>query len=195
MTGKATITCAVRGHSPGAEQIENAGVVFARCRRCGTDLVRRKGPWQPVPKGYRVVWRAGNEEGEARPEAEAAAKRANILVCDDDPLILDLLEHRLSARGYRARAARDGKEGLERVAEERPDAIILDAMMPRIDGFEVLRKLRENEETRRIPVIFLTARRQERDVLDALELGADDFLTKPFIPEELLSRLARLLAQ
>jgi DNA-binding response OmpR family regulator len=80
------------------------------------------------------------------------------------------------------------------VAERRPDAIVLDAMMPRVDGYEVLRALRESEDTRRIPVIFLTARRQERDVLDALKLGADDFISKPFIPEELLSRLYRLLA-
>jgi CheY-like chemotaxis protein len=189
MAGKAKITCAVRGHAPGAEQIANAGVVFARCRRCGADLVRKSGDWQPVPNGFRVVWRPADE----KPAAQATGAR--VLICDDDPLILDLLGHRLSARGYRVTTARDGQEGLAQVAEQRPDAIVLDAMMPRIDGFEVLRTLREAEETRRIPVIFLTARRQERDVLDALELGADDFLTKPFIPEELLSRLARLVAR
>jgi CheY-like chemotaxis protein len=193
MAGKGTITCAVRGHAPGPEQIENDGIAFGRCRRCGTDLIRRSGRWQPVPKGFRVAWRprADSDQAAAEPETQAAT----VLVCDDDPLILDLLDYRLSARGYRVELARDGQEGLARVAERRPDAMVLDAMMPRVDGFEVLRKLRESEETRRIPVIILTARRQERDVLDALKLGADDFLTKPFIPEELLSRLALLLAR
>ena len=187
MAGTAKITCAIRGHQPGAKQTRNAGTTFARCRRCGADLVGRGGDWEPVPKGFRVVWKP------AAPEGEAEDERPTILICDDDPLILDLLRHRLTARGYRVELARDGSEGLARVAKRRPDAIVLDAMMPRVDGFEVLRKLRENVETREIPVIILTPRRQERDVLDALELGADDFLTKPFIPEELLSRIGRLL--
>ena len=187
MAGTAKITCAIRGHQPGAKQTQNAGTSFASCRRCGADLVRSAGDWEPVPKGFRVVWKP------AAPEEEAKDERPSILICDDDPLILDLLRHRLAARGYRVDVARDGSEGLARVAERRPDAIVLDAMMPRVDGFEVLRKLRESEDTRQVPVIILTARRQERDVLDALELGADDFLTKPFIPEELLSRISRLL--
>jgi CheY-like chemotaxis protein len=190
MAGKSTITCAIRGHAPGEEQVNNRGITFTRCRRCGSDLVRAKGEWQPVPRGYRVVWRPS--EGKAA-EAQAGPS-TTVLVCDDDPLILDLLEYRLGERGYKVELARDGREGLAKVAERRPDAIVLDAMMPRVDGYEVLRALRENEETRRIPVIFLTARRQERDVLDALKLGADDFISKPFIPEELLSRLSRLLA-
>lgn len=135
--------------------------------------------------------------GAPSPEPLAAppATAATVLVCDDDPLILNLLEHRLSGRGYRVVLARDGREGLARTAECRPDAIVLDAMMPTVDGYEMLRRLREEEATRRIPVIMLTARRGERDVVGALELGADDFISKPFIPEELLSRLARLLAE
>jgi CheY-like chemotaxis protein len=189
MVGKENILCAIRGHAPGPEQIRNRGIDFTRCRRCGADLVRKRGGWQAVPTGYRVVWRPAKTV----PADSNGEPPVTVLVCDDDPLILDLLRHRLAERGYRVELARDGAEGLARVAERRPDAIVLDAMMPRIDGFEVLRTLRENGETRHIPVIFLTARRQERDVLEALNLGADDFINKPFIPEELLSRLSRLL--
>jgi DNA-binding response OmpR family regulator len=126
---------------------------------------------------------------------EGAEVRKTILVADDDPLILDLLEHRLMRRGYRTVLARDGREALERVAQFRPDAIVLDAMMPAIDGYEVLRRLREDDATATTPVVMLTARRQEQDIVGALELGANDFIIKPFIPEELLSRLARLLAR
>jgi CheY-like chemotaxis protein len=190
MAGKANIICAIRGHAPGPEPVRNRGIDFTRCRRCATHLVRKRGAWQPVPRGYRVVWRPKKDV-----EADTGGERpVTVLVCDDDPLIRDLLKHRLAERGYRVELAGDGAEGLARVAKRRPGAVVLDAMMPRVDGFEVLRTLRENEETRHIPVIFLTARRQERDVLEALRLGADDFINKPFIPEELLSRLSRLLA-
>ncbi|MBA3678151.1 MAG: response regulator [Sphingosinicella sp.] len=120
-------------------------------------------------------------------------ERKTILVCDDDPLLVDLLEYRLSSRGYGVAVTRDGGEGLAWLKENRPDAIILDAMMPVIDGYEVLRHIRENPETADIPVIMLTARKQERDIVGALELGANDYMVKPFIPEELAARLSRLL--
>lgn len=120
-------------------------------------------------------------------------ERKTILVCDDDPLLVDLLEYRLSSRGYEVVVARDGGEGLAWLKENRPDAVILDAMMPVIDGYEVLRHIRENPETSNVPVIMLTARKQERDIVSALELGANDYIVKPFIPEELTARLSRLL--
>lgn len=91
--------------------------------------------------------------------------------------------------------ARDGGEALAAAAEERPDAIVLDAMMPVLDGYEVLRRIREDEALSGTPVLMLTARKQERDIVGALELGANDFMVKPFIPEELAARLARLLAE
>ena len=116
-----------------------------------------------------------------------------ILVCDDDELLVDLLQFRLEARGFAVLVARDGGQAVAMAAEERPDAIVLDAMMPVRDGHAVLRRLREAEETRAIPVIMLTARRQERDIVGALELGANDYLLKPFIPEELITRLTRLV--
>ncbi len=116
-----------------------------------------------------------------------------ILVCDDDDLLVALLEHRLEGHGFEVLVARDGGEAVAVAAEQRPDAIVLDAMMPVMDGHEVLRRLRSRDETASIPVIMLTARKQERDILSALELGARDYLVKPFIPEELITRLNRLI--
>ena len=116
-----------------------------------------------------------------------------ILVCDDDPLLVDLLDYRLVSRGYEVIVARDGGEALARLQEMRPDAIVLDAMMPVVDGYEVLRRIREDEALAGVPVIMLTARKQERDIVSALELGASDYMVKPFIPEELVARLGRLL--
>ncbi|HEX8580086.1 MAG TPA: response regulator [Allosphingosinicella sp.] len=118
-----------------------------------------------------------------------------ILVCDDDPLLVDLLQYRLESRGYEVLVAEDGGKALRRLQETRPDAILLDAMMPVIDGYEVLRKIREDASLADIPVIMLTARKQEQDIVTALELGANDYLVKPFIPEELVARLARLLGR
>jgi DNA-binding response OmpR family regulator len=119
--------------------------------------------------------------------------RKKILVCDDDPLLLDLVQFKLTARGYDSSAARDGGEAMAALAEQAPDAVVLDAMMPVLDGYEVLRRIRENPEFAELPVIMLTARRQEQDVLSALQLGANDYMVKPFSPEELVARLGRLL--
>lgn len=128
-----------------------------------------------------------------RKAAAESMQSKHVLVCDDDPLITDLLEHKLSARGYRVTVASNGEEALACMVEQRPDAILLDAMMPMMDGYEVLRRIRQEEAIAKVPVIMLTARKQEQDIVGALELGANDFLVKPFIPEELLSRLARLM--
>ncbi|QYU66721.1 response regulator [Leptolyngbya sp. 15MV] len=105
----------------------------------------------------------------------------------------ELLEYRLAARNYRPVVAHDGREALSRLEDSAPDAVVLDAMMPVHDGFEVLRRIRASSKHAAIPVIMLTARRGEKDILEALEIGANDYLVKPFMPEELLARLARLL--
>ena len=117
-----------------------------------------------------------------------------ILIADDEPLLTELLEFRLGARGYQTVVAHDGREALAKLEEAEPQAVVLDMMMPVHDGLEVLRRIRASAVHAQTPVIMLTARRGEADVIGALELGADDYLVKPFLPEELLVRLARLLA-
>jgi DNA-binding response OmpR family regulator len=119
---------------------------------------------------------------------------ACILVAYDDPLMLELLEFKLTARGYSVIKASDGAEALASAIRHRPDLIVLDALMPVIDGFEVLRRLRRNKRTEMIPVIVLTGRKQEGGVLEGVALGAHDFFVKPFIPEELVARIGRVLA-
>ncbi len=116
-----------------------------------------------------------------------------ILVCDDDPLLVELLEFRLGLRGFGVLVARDGGEALEIARREAPDAVVLDAMMPVVDGYEVLRRLRADPATAGIPVVMLTARKAESDVLSGLALGANDYVVKPFIPEELIMRLTKLV--
>lgn len=117
-----------------------------------------------------------------------------VLVCDDDELLVELLTYRLASKGYEVQVARNGAEAVAMAMAQPPNAIVLDMMMPVLDGQQVLRKLRDAAETANIPVVMLTARKQERDIVDAFELGASDYLVKPFIPEELMTRLARLLA-
>ncbi len=121
--------------------------------------------------------------------------KAKILICDDDPLLLDLMEYRLRAKGYGVVKANDGAEALAIVRSERPDLVVLDAMMPKSDGFEVLTRIKADPLLSDTLVIMLTARKTEKDIVSALEKGADDYLVKPFIPEELLARLSRLLAR
>lgn len=127
--------------------------------------------------------------------ASESALTKTILVCDDDQLLVDIVKFRLTSRGYEVDVATDGSDALERINRSKPDAIVLDSMMPVMDGLEVLRRLREEPDTRSIPVIMLSARNQEADVVGALELGANDYMIKPFSPEELVVRLTRLLAK
>ena len=116
-----------------------------------------------------------------------------ILVADDEKLLRELLEFRLSQRQYDPVLASDGREALARLEDSEPDAVVLDMMMPVHDGLEVLRRMRASDRHANTPVIMLTARRGEKDIVGALELGANDYLVKPFMPEELLARLGRLL--
>lgn len=119
--------------------------------------------------------------------------RKRILVCDDDPLLLDIVKFRLSARDFDVEVAADGAEALSKIGASLPDAIVLDAMMPVMDGQQVLRRLKSDPQTASVPVIMLSARKQETDVLGALEDGANEYMVKPFSPDELIIRLSRLL--
>ena len=137
--------------------------------------------------------RVASDRIEVRRKMEALPTMQTILVCDDDELLVELLTHRLGARGYHVVVAADGGAAVRQASECGPDAIVLGMVMPGLDGQQVLRRLKADPATAAIPVIMLTARRQEQDIVGTLELGADDYLVKPFIPEELMSRLARLV--
>lgn len=116
-----------------------------------------------------------------------------ILVVDDEPDITALVAYHLAKAGYRVATASNGTEALKAAAEQRPDVIVLDLMLPGLSGLDVLQALRRQEETRDVGVILLTARREEVDRIRGLSLGADDYLTKPFSPQELTLRVAAIL--
>ena len=119
---------------------------------------------------------------------------ARILVADDDPLSIKLLNFRLRSVGHEVIFAVNGGEALEIATREKPDLVLLDIMMPVMNGFQVLRKLKSQEETKNIPVLILTSKVQEKDVVFGLEAGAEDYLTKPFSFAELNARVNRVLA-
>ncbi len=116
-----------------------------------------------------------------------------VLVADDDPLLRAVLEHKLVAGGYRVAQAGNGQEALELADRLSPAATVLDAMMPFMDGFETLRRMKAAPRTQGCAVIMLTALKRDEDVVNALQLGAADYLAKPFNPDELILRLKRLV--
>jgi two-component system alkaline phosphatase synthesis response regulator PhoP len=116
-----------------------------------------------------------------------------ILVVDDQVHIVRLVQVNLERAGYQVVTAYDGDEALQKVKTERPDLVVCDVMMPKKDGFEVLRELKADPETRDIPVIMLTAKAQDADVFRGWASGVDCYLTKPFNPQELLAFVKRVL--
>jgi DNA-binding response OmpR family regulator len=125
---------------------------------------------------------------------DARADAPLVLVADDDDDILSLVTFRLERWGYRVLQAVDGAQALDLARERKPDLAVLDVMMPRLTGLEVARALREDESTRELPVILLTARVQDSDVQAGLEAGATCYVRKPFSPRELWERVEALLA-
>lgn len=119
-------------------------------------------------------------------------RKYKILAVDDEPHIRRLVQVNLERHGYEVITAADGKEALEKVTTENPDLVVLDVMMPYMDGFEVLQTLRKNPGTRDLPVIMLTAKAQDADVFRGWQSGADLYLTKPFNPMELISFVKRI---
>ncbi len=118
------------------------------------------------------------------------AEKGRVLVADDEPKVLSILRSYLQNDGFRVLEAQNGKQALDIFRREKPDIIILDIMMPEIDGIDVLREIRR---TSQIPIIMLTARAEDSDKLVGLELGADDYVVKPFSPRELVARIKAVL--
>ena len=152
---------------------------------------------------YPLSYEGGNRE-DSIGEAHGALRRglrmpampdATVLVVDDDPVIQKLLQVNFEMEGYSVITAGDGEEGLRRAQSERPDIVLLDIMMPKMNGLEVAAALKADDETAGIPVILLSAKAQSSDVQAGMEAGADDYITKPFDPLELLDRVRELLAR
>jgi two-component system alkaline phosphatase synthesis response regulator PhoP len=119
--------------------------------------------------------------------------KEHILVVEDEEDILELLRYNLTKEGYRVTGVLSGEEGLKAARSQPPDLIVLDLMLPGIDGLTVCRELKMDAKTRDVPIIILTAKGEEADIVTGLELGADDYITKPFSPRVLLARLRAVL--
>ncbi len=119
--------------------------------------------------------------------------REQILVVEDEEDILELIQYNLAREGYKVACVETGEQGLQTAKNENPQLIVLDLMLPGIDGLEVCRNLKSNSKTRHIPIIMVTAKGEESDVVAGLELGADDYITKPFSPRVFISRIKAVL--
>jgi DNA-binding response OmpR family regulator len=128
---------------------------------------------------------------EPPPERE----RPVVLAADDDEDILELVAFRLERSGYTVLRAKDGEEALALALAERPDLAVLDVVMPKLDGFELTRCLRAEPATSRMPIILLTARAQDADLEQGFAAGADDYIRKPFSPQELRTRVQAMLGR
>jgi DNA-binding response OmpR family regulator len=121
-------------------------------------------------------------------------KKGRILVVDDEVNITQILQFSIGAEGFDVLTAQNGEEAIEKARREQPDLIILDIMMPKIDGYEACRILKANPLTRHIPVVLLTAKGREIDKRLGYEVGATDYIVKPFSPNKLIERIHRLLS-
>jgi two-component system, OmpR family, phosphate regulon response regulator PhoB len=121
------------------------------------------------------------------------AKATHVLIVEDEAALADLLKYNLEKEGYRVSVANDGEEALVVADESAPDLVVLDWMLPKAPGIEVCRRLRARQDTRNTPIVMLTARTEEGDRIRGLDVGADDYLTKPFSMNELLARLRAVM--
>ena len=119
--------------------------------------------------------------------------KESVLIIEDDKNITELVKYNLEQEGYRVQSSARGDSGLEIARKNHPDLMILDLMLPGLDGLEICRILKQNSKTASIPIIMLTAKSEETDKIVGLELGADDYITKPFSPRELLARIKAVL--
>ena len=125
--------------------------------------------------------------------SQQKTSRGTILVIDDEKDLIEMVRYNLDKEGFDVIAASDGKTGLEIAKKHKPSLVILDLMMPGMDGLQVCREMRADDRSRRVPVIMLTAKAAESDRIVGLEMGADDYVTKPFSPRELVARVKAVL--
>ncbi len=126
-------------------------------------------------------------------ENYSSLAKPTVLIVEDEAPLLTLLRYNLEKQGFRVDEAADGQEALLRVAEARPDIMLLDWMLPSLSGIEVCRQLRRRTETRDLPIIMVTARTEDQDAVRALDIGADDYIAKPFAMEHVIARIRALL--
>jgi two-component system phosphate regulon response regulator PhoB len=121
--------------------------------------------------------------------------RGTVLIIDDNVEILELLRRVVEKEGYRTILEKDGERGLASARQHVPDIIVLERLLPNLNGLQICRRLKERPETQRIPLIFLSVLDSEQDIVDGLKTGADDYIKKPFSPDELLARIERVLSR
>lgn len=127
------------------------------------------------------------------PREKTDMDRKKILIAEDSSTIRAIVEHKLSRNGFEVITAKDGEEAWRKIRETKPDLILLDVIMPAMDGFQVLSKIKQEEDLRDIPIIFLTSKGMETDMVKGFELGAVGYIVKPFSPDVLLARVSGLL--
>jgi DNA-binding response OmpR family regulator len=131
----------------------------------------------------------------AGPGGGERMSKGRILVVDDEIYIVHILDFSLGMEGYEVLTALDGEQALERLKSDKPDLVVLDIMMPKLDGYEVCRAIKSDPDTRHIPVILLSAKGRNVDQKMGFDVGADDYITKPFSPRKLVERINSLLGQ
>jgi len=132
---------------------------------------------------------AGSRRGGLDKPGAGAGRVGKVLVVEDEPDVAEMIRYNLGKEGYDVRLAAHGTEALRQVKEARPDVILLDIMVPHLNGWEICRRLKQDRETQAIPVIMVTGRVEEGDKVLGFEMGADDYVTKPFSPRELVARV------
>ena len=135
---------------------------------------------------------SSNEQGVPAPQLPASR---TAVVVDDDQIIVMLLQHLLSRRGFQVQIATDGRQAVDflNTFTEPPSLVLLDVMLPYVDGFEIIKMIREHTTWSSVPIIMLTSKSQEHNIVRALDQGANDYIVKPFRPEELLARIRRII--
>ena len=141
----------------------------------------------------RSVTPPGTERRTRKRRCAIPPKKPRIVVIEDEPDIVEVIAYNLTREGFAVSSALNGEEGLRKVRKESPDLVLLDLMLPGIDGFEVCRQLKGTEGTSHIPIVVVSAKGEEADIVTGLELGADDYITKPFSPKVLVARVRAVL--